>query len=36
LAGRTAELSGHDLAFDVVLTAPWSFPRYIENAFSVA
>jgi putative endonuclease len=28
--------AGHDMAFDVVLTAPWAFPRYIENAFSVA
>jgi putative endonuclease len=28
--------AGHDLAFDVVLAAPWAWPRYIENAFSVA
>lgn len=35
LAGHP-NFSGHDLAFDVVLTAPWSLPRYIENAFSVA
>jgi putative endonuclease len=35
LAGHP-HFSGHDLAFDVVLTAPWALPRYIENAFSVA
>ena len=29
------DLSGHDIAFDVVLAAPWAWPRYIENAFSV-
>ena len=28
--------AGHDIAFDVVLAAPWAWPRYIENAFSVA
>jgi putative endonuclease len=27
--------NGHDMRFDVVLTAPWSWPRYIENAFSI-
>jgi putative endonuclease len=27
--------AGHDLAFDVVLTAPWSWPRVIANAFPV-
>jgi putative endonuclease len=26
---------GHDIAFDVVLAAPWSWPRHIENAFPV-
>jgi putative endonuclease len=35
LAGHP-NFSGHDIAFDVVLTAPWAWPRYIENAFSVA
>jgi len=30
------DFAGHDMAFDVVLTAPWAWPRYIENAFSVA
>ena len=35
LAGHP-DFAGHDLAFDVVLTAPWAWPRYIENAFSVA
>ena len=34
LAGHP-EFSGHDLAFDVVLAAPWGFPRYIANAFPV-
>jgi len=24
---------GHDMRFDVVLTAPWRWPRHIENAF---
>jgi putative endonuclease len=28
-------LAGHDIAFDVVLAAPWTWPRYIENAFPV-
>jgi putative endonuclease len=27
--------SGHDMRFDVVLTAPWSWPRLIEDAFQV-
>ncbi|MGI8853522.1 MAG: YraN family protein [Methyloceanibacter sp.] len=34
LAGHP-EFSGHDLAFDVVLAAPWGYPRYIANAFPV-
>jgi putative endonuclease len=34
LAGHPA-YSGHDIAFDVVLAAPWTWPRYIENAFPV-
>ena len=29
------DFSGHELAFDVVLTAPWGWPRYIANAFPV-
>ena len=32
LAGQP-DFSGHDIAFDVVLAAPWAWPRYIENAF---
>jgi hypothetical protein len=31
----TPDYAGHDLAFDVVLAAPWAWPRYIENAFPV-
>jgi len=27
--------NGHDMRFDVVLTAPWSWPRLIEDAFQV-
>ncbi len=27
--------AGHDIAFDVVLAAPWHFPRVIANAFPV-
>jgi putative endonuclease len=27
--------AGHDIAFDVVLAAPWSVPRVIANAFPV-
>ena len=34
LAGHP-DFAGHDLAFDVVLAAPWAMPRYIENAFPV-
>jgi putative endonuclease len=34
LAGHP-QYSGYDLAFDVVLTAPWAWPRYIPNAFPV-
>ena len=34
LAGHP-DFSGHDIAFDVVLTAPWAWPRYIANAFPV-
>jgi len=34
LAGHP-DFAGHDIAFDVVLAAPWAWPRYIENAFSV-
>jgi putative endonuclease len=29
------DFTGHDIAFDVVLTAPWSWPRYIADAFPV-
>ena len=29
------DFAGHDLAFDVVLAAPWAWPRYIANAFPV-
>ena len=35
LAGHP-DFTGYDIAFDVILAAPWAFPRYIENAFSVA
>jgi putative endonuclease len=34
LAGHP-DYTGHDIAFDVVLAAPWSLPRYIANAFPV-
>jgi putative endonuclease len=34
LAGHP-DFAGHDIAFDVVLAAPWTFPRYIANAFPV-
>ena len=34
LAGHPA-YAGHDIAFDAVLAAPWTWPRYIENAFPV-
>ena len=29
------DFTGHDIAFDVVLAAPWAWPRYIANAFPV-
>jgi putative endonuclease len=29
------DYAGHDMAFDVVLTAPWAWPRYVANAFPV-
>jgi putative endonuclease len=34
LAGHP-NFAGHDIAFDVVLAAPWAWPRYIENAFPI-
>ena len=34
LAGHP-DFTGHDIAFDVVLAAPWTWPRYIANAFPV-
>ena len=34
LAGNP-DFTGHDIAFDVVLAAPWAWPRYIANAFPV-
>lgn len=34
LAGHP-NYTGHDIAFDVVLAAPWTLPRYIANAFPV-
>jgi len=34
LAGHP-DFAGHDIAFDVVLAAPWALPRYIENEFPV-
>lgn len=34
LAGHP-DFAGHDIAFDVVLQAPWTWPRYIANAFPV-
>jgi putative endonuclease len=34
LAGHPA-YAGHDIAFDVVLAAPWTWPRYIANAFPI-
>ena len=33
LAGHP-DFAGHDLAFDVVLAAPWTWPRYIEECIS--
>ena len=35
LAGHP-DSAGHDLAFDVVLAAPWTWPRYIEECISSA
>jgi putative endonuclease len=29
------EFAGHDIAFDVILAAPFAWPRYIANAFPV-
>lgn len=29
------DFAGHDIAFDVVLAAPWVWSHYIENAFPV-
>jgi putative endonuclease len=34
LAGHP-DLAGHDIAFDVVLTAPFAWPRHIANAFPI-
>ena len=34
LAGHP-DFAGHDIAFDVVLAAPWGWPQYIANAFPV-
>jgi len=34
LAGRP-DFTGHDIAFDVVLTAPLAWPRPIANAFPI-
>jgi putative endonuclease len=34
LAGHP-DYAGHDIAFDMVLAAPWTVPRYIKNAFPV-
>jgi putative endonuclease len=34
LAGHP-DFTGHDIAFDVVLTAPLAWPRHIANAFPV-
>jgi putative endonuclease len=33
--GAHPSYHGHDMRFDAVLTAPWSWPKYIENAFPV-
>ena len=32
LAGHP-DFGGHDIAFDVVLAAPFAWPRYMANAF---
>ena len=29
------DFTTHTIAFDVVLAAPWSWPRHIENAFPI-
>jgi putative endonuclease len=29
------DYAGHDIAFDVVLAAPWRLPHYIKNAFPI-
>jgi putative endonuclease len=34
LAGHP-DFAGHDIAFDVILAAPFAWPRYITNAFPV-
>jgi putative endonuclease len=34
LAGHP-DFAGHDIAFDVVLAAPWRWPQHIVNAFPV-
>jgi putative endonuclease len=34
LAGHP-DFAGHDIAFDVVLAAPWRWPQHIANAFPV-
>jgi putative endonuclease len=34
LAGHP-DFAGHDIAFDVVLAAPFAWPLYIANAFPV-
>jgi putative endonuclease len=34
LAGHP-DFAGHDIAFDVALAAPWSWPRIIADAFPV-
>ena len=34
LAGHP-DFANHDIAFDVVLAAPWTWPHYIANAFPV-
>ena len=34
LAGHP-DFAGHDIAFDVVLAAPFAWPRHIANAFPV-
>jgi putative endonuclease len=29
------DFAGYDISFDVMLTAPWGWPKYIENAFPI-